>query len=398
MQAKEKKLVLLAPVIALLIVFVFSLTLFPSVQIKPRQLPIAVVNEDQGVEISGQPKLNMGETIVETIRQAPTAPGEEPAVEWVVVKDEDAARQGLNDKDYYAALVIPQDFSAKQASLRTPSPSSPELRIYLNQGLNAAAATAAGQVLNGVVDTLSEKIRAQVLDAFQAQGATLSPDQAAALAVPIAKKVTNVNEIGTKSANGNAPISLFQPLWMASMACSAVLFLAFGKSAASDRKRSLATKLVHIGAGAVVALLVGFGFAWIAEAMIGLAIPQFVDTALFLALAFFSFFLLITAVVSWLGLKGIAVFALMLFFGAPLLALAPEMMSPFYRDWIHPWLPMRFMVDGLRELFFFGKGLSWNHAVAALTWIGAGGAAVTLASALKSGAAEKRRRQDSAFR
>ncbi|QJC53163.1 DUF3533 domain-containing protein [Paenibacillus albicereus] len=368
LQTKEKRLVLLAPVLALLIIFVFSLTLFPSVQVKPRQLPIAVVNADQGIAISGQPELNLGDTIVKTIRQAPTAPGEEPAVEWVVVKDEARARQGMSDKDYYAALVIPEDFSAKQASMRTPSPSSPELRIYLNQGLNAAAATVAGQVLDGVVGTLNEKLRAQTLDALRAQGASLTPDQAAALAAPIAKKVIPFNEIGTKSANGNAPVSLFQPLWMASMACSAVLFLAFSKAAAG-RNRPLGAKLLHIGAGAVVALLVGFGFAWIARDMIGLAIPRFADTALFLAIAFFSFFLLITAVVSWLGLKGIALFALMLFFGAPLLALAPEMMSPFYRDWIHPWLPMRFLVDGLRELFFFGKGLNWNHATAALTWV-----------------------------
>jgi hypothetical protein len=95
---------------------------------------------------------------------------------------------------------------------------------------------------------------------------------------------------------------------------------------------------------------------------------------------------MISAVISFVGIKGIAIFALILFFGAPLLALAPEMMSPFYRDWVHSWLPMRFMVDGLRELFFFGKGLSWNDAVSTLTWIGLGSTIVILASVLKPGA------------
>jgi hypothetical protein len=73
-----------------------------------------------------------------------------------------------------------------------------------------------------------------------------------------------------------------------------------------------------------------------------------------------------------LGIRGIAVFALLLLlllFGAPLLPMAPEMMPLFYRDWVYPWLPMRFMVEGLRELFFFGKGLTWGSPVSTLVWI-----------------------------
>src|SRR6185312_13283957 len=102
---------------------------------------------------------------------------------------------------------------------------------------------------------------------------------------------------------------------------------------------------------------------WLAENMVGLYIPQFTDTALFLSITSFSFFLMISAVLSWLGIRSIALFALLLFFGAPLLAMAPEMMSPFYQDWIYSWLPMRFMIQGLRELFFFGKGLTWSFPV-----------------------------------
>ena len=92
---------------------------------------------------------------------------------------------------------------------------------------------------------------------------------------------------------------------------------------------------------------------------------------------------MILAVLSLLGIRSIAVFALMLFFGAPLLAMAPEMMSPFYRDWIYSWLPMRFMIQGLRELFFFGKGLTWSSPLSTLVWIGVVSMVIILASALK---------------
>ncbi|MCP3764749.1 DUF3533 domain-containing protein [Domibacillus sp. A3M-37] len=380
----KNKLVLLSPVIALAIIFIFSLTLFPSVQPQPQNLPVAVVNEDQGVQLPDQPKMNMGQTIVERMKKtSETTTDEDPAVKWIEVNSLEEVQKGLDDQEYYAALVIPQDFSAKQASLRTPAPSSPEVQILINEGMNTAASTMAGQILHGVVDNMNNTVRTQLLEGFEAQGATLTVEQASALAAPITKNVTNVNEIGTNSANGNAPISLFQPLWMASIASAAIIFVAVNKLPVSTRKESLSNKVGQIMIGAVVALVVGFGFTWLTDGMLGLNIPQFTDTALFLSITSFSFFLMILAVLSLLGLKGMPIFILMLFFGAPLLAMAPEMLSPFYRDWVYSWLPMRFMVEGLRELFFFGKGLTWSSPVSTLVWIGIASIVIILGSALK---------------
>ncbi|WNS46807.1 ABC transporter permease [Paenibacillus sp. MMS20-IR301] len=384
----KNKLAVLSPIIALLIVFIFSLTLFPSVKVQPKNLPIAIVNEDQGIEIPDQAKMNFGQTIIDNIQKASVpGAGEEPAVKWVPVDSLERVQQGLNDQEYYAALVIPADFSTKQASLSSAAPASPEIQILINQGMNMAASTAAGQILNGVVDNINANVRTQILAGFKAQGGTLTVEQAAGLATPIIKQVANVNETGTSSANGNSPISLFQPLWMASLASAAILFLAARKTKTGSRKEALQVKLLQIIIGAVVALAAGFGLSWLAGHMVGIHIPAFMDTALFLSVACFSFFLMITAVMSLVGMGGIALFTLMLFFGAPLLALAPEMMSSFYRDWIHPWLPMRFMVDGLRKIFFFGEGLSWNASLSALIWIGLGGMLVILVSVLKPRAA-----------
>lgn len=44
---------------------------------------------------------------------------------------------------------------------------------------------------------------------------------------------------------------------------------------------------------------------------------------------------------------------------------------------------MRFMIEGLRELFFFGKGLTWNSPISTLVWIGIVSIVVILVSALK---------------
>ncbi|PZX01624.1 YhgE/Pip-like protein [Psychrobacillus insolitus] len=386
----KNKLLLVSPIIALAVIFIFSLTLFPMVQPQPKNLPIAIVNEDVGVEIPNQPKMNMGQTIVEMIQKnSESTKDEDPVIKWVEVKSSEAVEKGLDDQKYYAALVIPKDFSVKQASFQTPTPTSPEVQIFINQGMNMAASTMAGQILNGVVDNMNNTVREQLINGFEKQGALLTVEQATNLTVPIEKKVTNVNEVGSNSANGNAPVSLFQPIWMASLASAAILFIAVSKLQISTRKERLMTKASQILMGAIVSLVIGFGFTWIAEGMVGLNIPDYLDTALFLTISSFSFILMISAVLSLVGIKGISIFALLLFFGGPLLALAPEMMSPFYRDWIYSWLPMRFMIEGLRNLFFFGEGLTWNTPLSVLVWIGLVSIIVILASALKHNKAEK---------
>ncbi|EJS06337.1 DUF3533 domain-containing protein [Bacillus sp. MYb56] len=384
----KNKLLLLSPVIALLVVFIFSLTLFPTVQPKPKNLPIAIVNEDQGVEIPNQPKMNMGQTIVDNMKKTSKS-DEEPAVKWVEVKNKEAVQKGLNNQEYYAALVIPKDFSTKQASLRTPQPSSPEVEIFINQGMNTAASTMAGQMLNAIVDNMNNTVRTQLLEGLKAKGATLTADQVSNVVTPITKKVTNVNEIGKNSANGNSPMSLFQPLWIASLASAAIIFIAISKTQVGTRKENFVLKLKQIVTGAIATLVIGFGLTWITDGMVGLNIPNFTDTALFLSITSFCFFLMISAVLSLVGLKGIGIFALLLFFGAPLLALAPEMMSPFYQDWVYAWLPMRFMIEGLREIFFFGKGLAWNTPLTVLVWIGVVSVVIILGTAFKRSAVKE---------
>lgn len=383
MKLFKSKLIVFLPFIVLAVVLIFGLTIFPSINPTPKNLPIALVNEDEGVDVPNQGKMNMGNTIAEMIKKTTKhASGDKPAVKWVYVDSYEKAEKGLNNRDYYAALVIPKDFSQKQLSLRTPNPTSPEIQIVVNQGANAMAATMAGQMLNGVVVNINSNVRTQLFEGFEKQGISLSPKQAAALVSPISQKVTNVNEIGTHSVNGNAPISLFQPLWMASIAGAAIIFFMMSKLEFMNRTEKFITQLLQILMGAILALVAGFGLTWIADTL-GLNIPQFSDTALFLSIAYFCFFLMISAVLSWLGIKGIGLFVLMLFFGAPLLAMPQEFMSAFYRDWINSWLPMRFLVEGLRELFFFGKELSWSGPTSTLVWIGVGSLIVLVASIVK---------------
>lgn len=384
MKLFREKTILLSPIIILLVTLIFSLTTVPSVNPTPKNLPILIVNEDQGVEIPNKGKMNMGETIIESVMKVTEENSkEEPAVKWTEVGSAKTAREELDNRESYAALIIPKDFSQKQASLQTPNPVSPEVKILINQGANTMAATMAGQVLNQMVDHINNNVRTQVLAGFEQQGATLTTKQALSLVSPIAKNVINVNEIGTHSANGNAPISLVQPLWMASLIGSVIVFIGFRKLQFINKKETLLARLVQVLVGVILSFVVGFGLVWIADVWTGLNIPEVSQTALFVALCYFCFFLLISAIMSWIGFGGVGLFGLLFFFGTPLLAMAPEFMSSFYRDWIYSWLPMRFASEGLRELLFFGSGFSLNNPTVIILWIGSVSLIVLLASALK---------------
>ncbi|MBS5910171.1 MAG: DUF3533 domain-containing protein [Paenibacillus macerans] len=376
----KNRLIVALPLIVIAAVFIFSLAIIPSINPVPHSLPIAIVNKDQGLTASN---VNMGETVMSEIQSATFANSDgEPAMKWIEVDSEQEVKAGLDNQEYYAALVIPRDFSEKQASLMTPDPSAPRVRIYVNQGMNASASSMAEEMLNQAISGINEEMRTELLTAFERQGAAISTKQAAALALPIVSEVTRVNAVGTHSANGNSPALMFQPLWMASLIGNVIFLLVKNKSNYANRNERLRANIVQVLWGAVLALASGFSLAWFAERW-GLHIPHFTDTALFLAIAYLVFFLMIAAVFSWVGFKGMIIFVLFLFIGAPLLSFAPELLSSFYRDWILSWLPMRFMIDGLRELFFFGQGLRMNHPTFALIWIGACGLLVLLASAFK---------------
>ncbi|WP_145946578.1 YhgE/Pip domain-containing protein [Paenibacillus sp. Y412MC10] len=380
----KQKLVWVLPLIVAAVIFVFSLAMIPTINPTPVRLPIALVSEDQGVTLPNGTATNMGETLTGMIKQqtSSTASADGLAIEWVHVNTEKEAMSGLDEQKYYAALVVPADFSQNQATLLTEQPVQPQLRIYVNQGMSSSASTMAGQVLNQIVDTMNAKIRADLLAAAGKQSGKVTVQQASVLAAPIAKDVKNVHETGTHTANGNAPVSLFQPIWMGSILGGVMFYLVISKLNFAYRRSLLAARVVQTVAGAVLALIAGFGLTWFAGSW-GLHIPDGTATAMFLSLCYFAFFMMISAVLSWAGLKSMVLFVLLLFFGAPLLSLPAEMMGSFYRDYVFPWLPMRFMVEGLREMFFFGRGLDWNHSTAVLTGIAAVSLVILLGSALK---------------
>lgn len=159
----------------------------------------------------------------------------------------------------------------------------------------------------------------------------LSPSQAAMAASPVAVKLTYVNETGAGAARGNAPVSLFQPIWMAGIAGAAIAAIAAGQASgpAAGRKSRLNARFIQAAMGVVIAVPCGYGMERLADAMLKLDVPDLAGMGAFISLAILALFLMISAVLSWTGLRGIVLFVVLMFFGAPLLSLPPEFMTAF---------------------------------------------------------------------
>ncbi|WP_088014183.1 YhgE/Pip domain-containing protein [Gottfriedia acidiceleris] len=366
----KQKQAVLTPILVLVVAFIFSLTLASSVNPTPKNLPIAIVNEDQGIQVPSKGNVNIGDMMVSKINElSKTKNGEDQAVKWIQVSNEEKVREGLNNQKYYAALILPNELSKNQASLKTSNPSQITIKILVNQGKNANGSTMASQLLTHLVENLNLNMHTEIFNELKKNVSSISVKQAEVLANPIVTKIENVNAIGTHTANGNAPVSLITPLWMSSLIGAVIVFLAKKKTQTTTSSGKLKIIFEQLLLGVILSFLIGFGITLMAK-WIGFALPNFLDVALYLTIAYFCYHILISAVMSWIGFGGVGIFALIFFFSGSLIGMPKELLPTFSKDWIYSWVPMRFGADGLREIFYFDKGLSMSHPMSVIIWIG----------------------------
>ena len=108
------------------------------------QLKVAIANGDEGYKSSLVPiELNIGDRVVGTLRN-------DEEYDWVSV-DEGTALEGVRSGDYYAAVVIPGDFSSRMMSALSADGERVDIPCYLNMKESPDAASLAGMEGAGVV-------------------------------------------------------------------------------------------------------------------------------------------------------------------------------------------------------------------------------------------------------
>ncbi|MCR8645749.1 SNG1 family protein [Paenibacillus sp. N1-5-1-14] len=372
----RQKLIWVIPVIVLLIVFVFSLPSATSIHAAPKSLPLALLNEDQG-PISKK----IVEQLTATVEQA-EAKGKTSPIKWVQVTSTDELTAGLNEQAYYGALVISDSFTSDMSSMQTAAPKPAALKVMINSGMNPSGVGAATQILQNMTDMINSQMRTQLLTGFEQQGKTLTAAQAKVVSQPITKTVENVNAPGDKSGNGAAPISLFQPLWLSVMMGTMAVFILTTKLNARLNLSRGNVVITQLLIGIVLAFAAGFGVTSVAKWIVGVNIPSYAMISLFLVLTYYCFYLMILSILSWIGPGALVIFLLLFFFGLPVLTVAPELLPTFAHDWLYTWFPMRFTVEGLRAMMYFGADLT-NSDFMVIAWIGLGGLILLLTSIMK---------------
>ena len=76
---------------------------------------------------------------------------------WHVVDSEEKAREGLDKREYYGAMVIPADLSGL-LSLATHSPIHPNVKIISNEGMNTQASMVVGQAMGQAMKMINGEL------------------------------------------------------------------------------------------------------------------------------------------------------------------------------------------------------------------------------------------------
>lgn len=94
-------------------------------------IKVAVASSDKGVTI-GDNTVNISDSVIEGLKANDT-------IGWVFTDDVESAVNGVYAGDYYAALIMPDDFSENMVSFLTDSFTHPQIIYYTNQKKNAIA-------------------------------------------------------------------------------------------------------------------------------------------------------------------------------------------------------------------------------------------------------------------
>lgn len=119
-------------------------------------LVIAVYSADEGITIANK-TLNIGDSVVDALKGNST-------IGWVFPEDERTAINGVYSGDYYAALVVPADFTKQIAGIVKGELSGGTITYYANEKKNSigtkitgkAKTTVQNQVNSTVFSTITE--------------------------------------------------------------------------------------------------------------------------------------------------------------------------------------------------------------------------------------------------
>ncbi len=121
-------------------------------------IKVAVASEDKGSELFGL-ELNIGDMVVDGIKG-------NSQMGWCFVDTREEAMDGLYAGDYYAALIVPKDFTKNFLSILDGELVHPEVEYYENEKKNAIAPKITNKAKTAVQDQINSTIVEKTADAL----------------------------------------------------------------------------------------------------------------------------------------------------------------------------------------------------------------------------------------
>lgn len=135
------------------------------------QIPIAVVNEDTGTNIRDQ-DVNVGDLLVETLQK-------NNDFDWKFVNREKAMEE-VEYGNYFAVIVVPDDFSATLGTVITEKPQKAKIEYYVNEKINAISPKITEKGASVIVEQISSQfistVNGVIFNMFNQIGLELEAD------------------------------------------------------------------------------------------------------------------------------------------------------------------------------------------------------------------------------
>lgn len=393
----NKKLVWIIPVAVVLILMILATAFYPAYNPKPKDIPMAILNEDNGIEVQGN-TTNIGKNLADNLKIS-----DSEAVNWKSVKNKEELEKGLKDNKYIGAIVFEKDFSKNavsnaqskimtekqneikdkvrsgelspeqikaiqekmgSGSQEVPEPKQAHIETIINQGSNAQVSNIAQQALSKITDQLNKQISKQNVELLAKNKIDLPSNQFDNFVNPVKVETTTLNKVKDHQGNGNAASAMFTPVWFSAMITAVLSFLTFknrDKLASHKDKLWFISKIIL--SVTIAAFAGAFAYVYYTGGVLNFDFNQSFDTAIFIAIAILGFALLILGVMVWIGFGAIPIFILYLFFTVQAVMLPKVMVPEFYQDWILPWNPFYHYVNTLKELLYTNSGFTMNGTI-----------------------------------
>ncbi len=130
----------------------------PYTEDSTKNLKIAVTSVDKGTEFIGL-DFNIGDVIIERLKA-------NDQIDWQFPETQQELMDGLYAGDYYAGLIVPEDFSESILGFTDGEMDQPEIIYYDNQKMNAVASRITDRAQTLIRDEINSIFVATLVDEF----------------------------------------------------------------------------------------------------------------------------------------------------------------------------------------------------------------------------------------